>query len=543
MAIPSFFSDFTPCLGVAAGLRPIDAIVLLLYLAAMVAIGVWFSRSGKQANTEQYLLGGRGMAWWLIGIAYMMTLLSTNSLVGMPGEAFNHGLTMMLRSIVSPLVAIVFFYLCTRFFFRSRVFTPFQYLEERFDSRVRLVGSLGFLLIRLFYLALVLFSSAKVFEGAAGWPVETSILVVGLIGLFYVFLGGMKAVVWSDFVQFLVMAGGLILTAVICVMQVDGGFTGVLSYAFSHDRGFEGLKDPSFYSFDPYVRLSLGVLIFVTLSDRLFYSSADQLSVQRLLSTASYKQAERSMWFSQALTIPVILGLWFLGLGMFAFYGQHYAPETTMRGDVALFHFVANHLPPVASGLFLAACLGAIMSTLDAGFHSLATVVTKDVYAKHWRKNADDADQLRFSKVCLAAIGLFAIGIALSMAIAADNIADSFMETMVFWISFQGVLAILFLLGATSCRVTAGDVLRAFAVGCVVTAVMVVWYLQSRASGQPISFLFVSVPGEVAMIVAGFLPAFWRKKLPLAKIDGLTLWTLNRNKKRQEGDNSVQQRS
>jgi SSS family solute:Na+ symporter len=212
---------------------------------------------------------------------------------------------------------------------------------------------------------------------------------------------------------------------------------------------------------------------------------------------------------------------------MFAFYGQHYAPETAMRGDVALFHFVANHLPPVVSGLFLAACLGAIMSTLDAGFHSLATVVTKDIYARHWRKGAGDKAQLRFSKICLAAIGLFAIGVALMMAMAADNIADSFMETMVFWISFQGILAILFLLGATSCRVTASDVLRAFAAGCIVTVVMVVWYLQSRTTGQPISFLFVSVPGEVAMIIAGFLPAFWRKKLPPEKIQGLTLWTLD----------------
>jgi hypothetical protein len=93
---------------------------------------------------------------------------------------------------------------------------------------------------------------------------------------------------------------------------------------------------------------------------------------------------------------------------------------------------------------------------------------------------------------------------------------------------FQGLIAMVFLIGVTSCRVTAGDILRAFLVGCIVTAITVWFYIESRGTDRPMSFLFVSIPGEVSMLVCGYLPALWRKKLPAEKTDGLTLFTLGK---------------
>jgi SSS family solute:Na+ symporter len=508
------------------GLAWPDALVVLLYLVAMLVIGVWFKLRERRASTEDYLLGGRGMPWWLIGIAYVMTLLSTNSLVAVPGEAYNHGLSYALRYFLAPVVGIAIFYLFIRFFFRSRVFTPFSYLEERFDRRVRALGSIFYVLMRLFYLALVLFSAAVVLRGVADWPLAQSILVIGVVGLLYVYLGGMKAVVWADFVQFLLLVGSLGFVIVVCVSRVEGGAAGVLSYAFAHGRGFEGMREPSFYALDAFVRLNLWLMLYVMISDRMFYASADQLAVQRLLSTSSYKQAERSYWFSQILTLPTLLVLWFIGLALFAFYGQHPPAEGSLAGDTALFRFVTNELPPFVPGLFVAAILGAIMSTLDAGFHSLATVLVKDVYKVFVRPDADERTQVWLSRVLILAIGLFAMGIALFMALTNESVASSFMETTVFWISFQGLVAMVFLIGITSCRVTAGDILRGFAIGCVVTAVTVWYYIESRGTDRPMSFLFVSIPGEVTMLICGYLPALWRRKLPPEKIAGLTLFTL-----------------
>jgi solute:Na+ symporter, SSS family len=468
------------------------------------------------------------MPWWLIGIAYVMTLLSTNSLVAVPGEAFNHGLSLALRYFLAPIVGIAIFYLFIRFFFRSRVFTPFTYLEERFDRRVRALGSIFYVFMRLFYLALVLFSAAVVLKGVANWPLTQSIIIIGLVGLVYVYLGGMKAVVWADFVQFLLLAGSLGFVLIICITRVDGGAAGIVRYAFAHGRGFEAMQQPSFYTLDAFVRLNLWLMLYVMISDRMFYASADQLAVQRLLSTSSYKQAERSYWFSQILTLPTLLGLWFLGLAIFAFYGQNPVEGVTLAGDTALFRFVTTELPPFIPGLFVAAILGAIMSTLDAGFHSLATVLIKDVYKVFINPDAGEQRQVWFSRLLILLIGLFSMGIALFMALTNESVAGSFMETTVFWISFQGLVAMIFLIGITSCRVTAGDILRGFVVACVVTGITVYYYIQSRSTDQPMSFLFVSIPGEVTMLVMGYLPALWRKKLPTRQTDGLTLFTLNR---------------
>jgi SSS family solute:Na+ symporter len=392
---------------------------------------------------------------------------------------------------------------------------------------VRALGSIFYVFMRLFYLALVLFSAAVVLKGVADWALAQSIIIIGLVGLVYVYLGGMKAVVWADFVQFLLLIGSLGFVVGICISRVDGGAAGIVRYAFEHGRGFEAMQEKSFYTLDAFVRLNLWLMLYVMISDRMFYASADQLAVQRLLSTSSYKQAERSYWFSQILTLPTLLGLWFLGLAIFAFYGQHPVSGVTLAGDTALFRFVTTELPPFIPGLFVAAILGAIMSTLDAGFHSLATVLIKDVYKVFINPEASEHRQVWFSRLLILLIGLFSMGIALFMALTNESVAGSFMETTVFWISFQGLVAMIFLIGITSCRVTAGDILRAFVVACVVTGITVYYYIQSRGTEQPMSFLFVSIPGEVTMLVLGYLPAFWRRRLPAKQTDGLTLFTLN----------------
>jgi len=152
----------------------------------------------------------------------------------------------------------------------------------------------------------------------------------------------------------------------------------------------------------------------------------------------------------------------------------------------------------------------------------------KDVYHVFINPAADERRQMQLSRLLILVIGFVAMGIALLMALTSDKVANSFIETQVFWISFQGLLAMVFLIGVTSCRVTAGDILRAFGVAFVVTLITTWFYLRSRGTERPMSFLFVAIPGEVALLVFGYLPALWRKRLPPEKTAGLTLFTLER---------------
>lgn len=515
-----------PLLGLAPGLRWPDAVVVVAYLAAMLAVGGFFKWRERRGDAEEFLLAGRGLPWWLISVASFMTLISTSSLVSIPGEAYAHGVGLAFRSLIGPVLGIPVFYLCIRFFFRAGVYTPFSYLERRFDPRVRAVGSLAYVVIRLLYLAVTLYAAAKVFEGIAGWPVAQSVVVVGGVGLCYVLLGGMKAVVWADFLQFFLLVGGLVLIAVVCMTRTGLGFGEIWNYASAEGRGVEFSSGSDFLSWSPYARVSLWLILFSALTDRLFYLSADQMAVQRLLTARSYRAAERSNIAAMLLQVPVMLFVWFVGIAVYVFYSSQMPADQRPPGDAALFQFVATQLPPLGAGLFVAACLGAVMSTLDAGFHSLATVYVKDIHLMQVRPGLSEADQVRLTRRMILVVGAATMAGALFIGYTSAAISGSFMEAQVFWIAFQGILAMWFLIGVASTRATGGDVLRAFALAAVVTLATTAWYIHSRTTDRPVSFLFVAVPGEVTMLVAGLLPSLWRRRPPGASLDNLTLHTL-----------------
>ena len=503
-----------------------DFAVMGVYLAFVVGLGILFSR--KEDSTDEYLLGGRRMPWWVIGISYMISLMSTISLVAVPGEAYNYGITRSLMTVMAPFAAIGTFYLFVRFYFRVKTFTPFSYLEQRFDRRVRLLGSLVFVWTRVTYLAMVLYSSSKVFEGAAGWPVWFTVCLIGAIGIFYTTLGGMKAVVWTDFTQFIILLVGMALIAIKISMVVDGGVPGIVSYAFAEGHGFQGVKEPGFFSFSPYVRLTFWLLVVGIIMEFMFYNSSDQISIQRLLSTSSYKQAQKSMFTFVVIGLPFSCVLWFIGLAVFSYYGQHPGEAEGLTGDTALFRFIATHLPTPLPGLVISAMLAAVMSTLDSGINSLATVATKDVYIEFFRRDASEPAQVRFSRIMTVVAGLFAVIMALIIAGVAESIRDTIMEVNAIWGAFASVLAPIFLIGVTTRKVKPIHVIIACISAWVVTAFVVVWYIMAKNGPRPVSFMFVGFPGLVVMLVMGYLPALFPGKVEPEKTDGLTLWTLKK---------------
>lgn len=511
-------------------LRLADAAVIALYLLTVLGIGAWFKWRERHGDTEEFLLGSRGLPWWLVSVASFMTLISTSSLVSIPGEAYNHGAGLAFRSLIGPLLGIPVFYLCIRFFFQAGIFTPFSYLERRFDARTRAVASITYLVIRVLYLSVTLFAAAKVLEAVAGWPVLASVLLVGGVGLAYVYLGGMKAVVWADFLQFFLLVMGLVLIAAVAMHKTGLGFTGVWQVAEANGRGLNLSREPEFWGLSPHVRVSFWLICFTALTDRLFYLSADQMAVQRLLTTKSYGEAARSNLAAMLLQVPVMLFLWFVGLAVFAYFITRPAEAAGIAGDAALFRFVATQLPVAGAGLFIAACLGAVMSTLDAGFHSLATVYVKDVHLVHFQPDLDQPAQVRLSRQVIATIAALTMAGALFIGYSAPALSSSFMEAQVFWITFQGLLAVWFILGVVSTRVTGADVRRAFVAAIGVTLCTVVWYIWSRRQGTPVSFLFVSIPGELTMLLVGLLPTLWRPRLPEAQIQNLTLFTLRKSR-------------
>jgi SSS family transporter len=515
--------SLTPVLGLAG----LDYTVVVAYLLVILVIGWWFTE--RKTNTDSYMLGDRSMAWWLIGVSYTVSLLSTISLVAIPGEAYSYGIIMSLRSVITPVAAMVGFYLFVRFYFRSHVFTPFQYLEERFDVRVRSIAAVLYWLTRLFYLALVLYSSAKVFEGASQWPVPLTIVLVGIIGTLYTTCGGVRAVVWTDLVQFLILAGGLTWVLVAAVNKGPGGMIEMVEYAVEHGRGMPELRDPEFYSVSPYVRVSLWVLAFGVFSEFLFYNSSDQIAIQRLLSTSAYSQAKRSMYTFVVISIPVTMVLWLTGMAIFAYYGQMPEAQRPKDGDLALFRFIAHELPAPVPGLIVAAMLAAVMSTLDSGINSLSTVATKDFYLRLFRKEATEEDQVRVTRWLTIFTGAFAVVMGLTIAYVSSGLGETIMEAGSIWISLSVIVMPVFLIGVTTRSIGGTQAIILLIIGALGVIPMIIWYLLGRhlESVEPISFMYLTIPGLVAMIVVGYVMAWLSPCQPEDKTHGLTLLSLD----------------
>ncbi|NMA43973.1 MAG: sodium/solute symporter [Oligosphaeraceae bacterium] len=382
-----------------------DYLVILVYSIGMLAAGWYFSKNKKDAS--DYLLGGRSMPWLPVGLSILMTFFSTYSMVMVPGEIYNHGLDLWVMALINPYVQIISVLIFTRFFFKINAFTPFEYLAYRYDKYTRLLAAVGNCIGSVLYVGMVLLSTAKIFEAAAGWPCWLSIILIGGVALIYTSSGGLRAVVWTDSVQFFVMAIGLTVLLFTLCSEVPGGAIGAVSYAFEHGHGLKRFSEPDFYSVWPYVRITFWVTLLNYVLGSLGFGTG-QMTVQRLLATGSVRKAVKAQCASSLLTTPLQLVIWFIGLAIFSYYSQNPDPRVT-SGDGALFVFVSTKLPFLIPGLFISAMLAASMSTLSSCFNSDAAVWLKEVYLPYFNKKADDRQQVRFSVRATIAVGLAGI--------------------------------------------------------------------------------------------------------------------------------------
>jgi len=455
----------------------LNYLTIVVYMGAMVAMGFWFSRQDK--TSEEYLLGGRKMPWWAVGISYKISIISTISMVMIPGEIYNHGLTLFLIQILLPITSLIGFFLCIRFYFKLKVFTPFEYLERRYDSRVRITISMLYFWTRLAYISMVLYASAKIFESAVGWPVMITIPVIGMIGIFYTYLGGMRAVIWTDVIQFVVLFGGMLLIIFSISIHVDGGLVGILTYSLDHGRGPVHYANPDFYRLDPYLRLCFWFIIVNELINPIYIACADQITVQRLLSAGTYEKAKYAAYTNSVLLGPMVLLLWLMGFSIFTYYGQHPDPNVT-SGDAALYTFIATKMPAPLPGLILVAMLAAAMSTLDSGINSLSTVILKDVYVRYINPLAPERRQYTIARLLTIAIGVFAIAISLSIAGTASKLRETVVEAGAIWNSFGIVLGPVFLITVISRRVTSRVIWLGLTVSWGFVTGMITWYISSK---------------------------------------------------------------
>lgn len=301
-----------------ATLTTLDYGLLVFYLVAMVAVGVYFS--GQQHTTKDFFLAGRALGWFPLGLSLMATLISALTYTGLPGQAYYVGLKVLVMPLAVWLALPVIVGWVVPIYRGLGLYSIYEYLELRFDAATRLVASLLFVVWRLLWLGGVIYAPCKALLIASGWdfPDWPLILALGMITTFYTFLGGMKAVVWTDMIQGLVMLLGVAVVIGGVWWQLDEGSARVAEVA-----GGLGRLKPVDLRFAPGDAWSLwGALPHWILAMLSFYI-ADQITAQRFL-TAKTINAARTSYLTNALALTVLMpGLMYIGLCLLTFYYDH----------------------------------------------------------------------------------------------------------------------------------------------------------------------------------------------------------------------------
>jgi solute carrier family 5 (sodium-dependent multivitamin transporter), member 6 len=515
--------------------------VIFIYCAGIVGFAWWVGL--HQKSQEDYYLAGKQIKWWQSGLSIMATQLGAISFVSAPAfvaMAKGGGLKWLCYEFGVPLGLIVVMMVLAPALNRNRHISIYEYLETRFDRRVRLLVSFLFQLGRGLATAVSILAGGLILSTALSIPTSIAILVVGAVTLLYDVLGGMRIVVLSDVLQMIIIVAGIV---------VCGGFALHLIgwsqawHGFSPDRlkildfSHPGTSVKGQYAFWPMVLG--GMFLYAS------YYGCDQSQVQRQLSVGTLSGVRKSLLFNALGRFPVVLMYCLMGVVVGAIFqtpeglqhvGQTLGMSSSSVSDVLsrapdrmLPMFILSYLPHGIIGFLFVAILSALMSSLDSAINSLSAATIRDFYQPYFRPNADDRHLLFVAKVCTASWGIFCIAAALVFA----NFGESTRQTTIVLINavgslLYGPILAAFLLGILTKRIGAKAVTIGVIVG-VLANIFVFWGLPH------VSWLWWNVIGFVATVGGALVVAAvtriesWTAtdRRPLAEPSAGRWWTIS----------------
>jgi SSS family transporter len=296
-------------------MRSLDWAVVLFYVAWIVYDGL--RRAKGTDKVEGYFLGNRSLPWWAIGLSVMATQMSAVTLVGTTGQAYLTGLRFVQFYFGLPLAMILLSVTVVPFFHRAKVYTAYEYLERRFDVRVRSLASFLFLMGRAFSLGVTLAAPAVVMSAILGWRLPITVLVICVPMIVYTSYGGVQAVAWTDVKQMFIIVAGMAAAVIVLVLGIphDVSFGQAL-----HLAGATGRLKAVDFKFDLRETYTFWSGMVGGLFLMLAYFGCDQSQVQRYLTAKSENEARDSLLMSAFVKIPLQLLVLSTGVLVFVFY-------------------------------------------------------------------------------------------------------------------------------------------------------------------------------------------------------------------------------
>jgi len=482
-----------------------DCLVVVAYMVWMLAIGVYYSR--RQTDTSEYFLGRRGMNWFIVGISTMATLVSTITYLTTPGEIITNGFGVLWAQVPVYLAFFVIGYLIIpKIMAHKGIVSGYQLLERQFGMSIRQAAALLFVMTRITWTGLVVYTCSRAVSQMTGWPLEWVILAVGIVTISYTTMGGIRAVIITDVTQAFILFGGALLV-VGFAMWTAHSLTGW--WPNFHDPIVRsGLAWPKvkWFSFDLTDRITVVGIIFMYFVWWVATASSDQLAIQRYLSTKDARAARKSFLtnaVSNTLvgTMLVLCGVALLGYflqntglippvtellankpGVLHDATQKLATMTPVQqkvytlkagGDDVFPWFIAHILPAGLSGVLIAALFSAAMSSVSSGVNSITTVLMVD-FGRIFTGRLDERRKVRRARIIGITVGMIAILVSFTQHLIKGNFMEVAQKINGFFIA---PMAALFLMAFFIKRVTKQGAWVSIFVGFLV-GVYVSYYME-----------------------------------------------------------------
>lgn len=463
-----------------------DWVVLGGYAALLVVTGWWTAKRNKSADTADYFLGGRRMPAWAVTISFVATTLSAATFIGGPEQAFRGNLAYLSSNIGNVIAAFVVAFLFIPAFYRRRVSTVYELLENRAGAEGRIAASAMFMVGRVFASGARLYmgalaASLVVFGDIDAMHVMWGVVAFTVVGIVYTLIGGVASVIWTDVIQFFIFVSAAAIAGAILFHRIPVPLEQIID-ALRHPD----LLHPDVPSKLTWLESGLRketinhsyTLISAIFGFSLFGIAAygtDQDMTQRMLTCKTADRGSKSIIAAIFLGIPVTILFMLIGLLLFVFYRRPdlmgiNAPSYGVDDSRKIFlTFILREMPTGVSGLMMAGLFAAGLSSLNSALNAMASAFTNDVY----KKIAPDRDEGHYLRVGQGAligwgilVGAFAVVCIAWQSGSEASLIDFALGVMTF--AYSGLLGVFLTVLLTKRRGNAPSVIAALVIGFVI---------------------------------------------------------------------------
>lgn len=496
----------------------LDWIVGIIYIVGIVYLGIRIGNSTK--NTKDYFTGGKSFAWWAIGASIIATQVSAVTIVGAPGWAYSSGLTPIVLNLNVPIVMWFVAANLVPFFYNTGAVSIYEYLEGRFGYTTRATLAGVFIIKILFIYGGIILAPALVLGKVLDISTVNAILILSTFAVFYTILGGLKAVIWTDVIQVVIMWSGLAVSLYVIFQQSPYSATELLAKASEAGKLNAINFSTDFTAANTFWGGMIGCLVL-----HVAYFGTDQAQVQRMLAAKDIRSLKLALWTSSYIVVFHMVLFLLMGSLLYVFYEG----KTFENGNDVYLSFL-DYLPAGFLGLIVCSIFAAGMSTIDSAINSLSTVYVQDFHERIINPKITEEQKLRVAKICTFVFGIIICGSAIVISIYEKA---SLLEALTKYGSFlTGSILAVFMLAIYTKNATGTGTIIGFFVGIAAVAVVSlntdVFWMWYSAVGLIVSYAV----GYIASLFVGQNP----ENIEKYTLQGQKAYYQNSNFQEKEGN-------